>query len=105
MAFGIKREELMAWKKNVENGEIDFLTHYWQDERFPNCNTVTKVGCSDIEKLKTWGRKYGLEENWIDMREQYPHFDLFGVHQEEVLRNEGKWDQLSRFNLMNTENK
>ncbi len=32
------------------------LTHYWQDERFPGCYTVTKVGCNDLEKLVTWGK-------------------------------------------------
>ncbi|AXI09203.1 hypothetical protein CV093_10345 [Oceanobacillus sp. 143] len=99
MAFGIKREELVTWKKNVENGNIDFLTHYWLDERFPDSTTVTKVGCNDLTKLISWGKKYGLQENWIDRKEQYPHFDLFGVQQEEVLRKEGKWDQLTRFNL------
>ncbi|RDW17741.1 hypothetical protein [Oceanobacillus chungangensis] len=100
MAFGIKREELVTWKENVKSGKIDFLTHYWQDDRFPDSTTVTKVGCNDIEKLISWGKKYGLQENWIDRKEQYPHYDLFGVHQEEVLRKEGKWEQLNRFNLI-----
>ena len=60
MAFGITREELKAWKEAVKRGERAFLTHYWQDERFPGCYTVTKVGCRQIDKLVTWGQQYGL---------------------------------------------
>jgi len=51
MAFGITKEQLMSWKKLVKRGEIAFLTHYWYDERFPQYHTVTKVGCSNINKL------------------------------------------------------
>ena len=54
MAFGVKREELQRWKQDVEAGKIAFLTHYWIDDRFPGCNTVTKVGCCDLEKLAKW---------------------------------------------------
>ncbi|MFC4023047.1 hypothetical protein ACFOUV_04355 [Oceanobacillus longus] len=99
MAFGLKRSELISWKKNVENGEIDFLTHFWIDDRFPGCNTVTKVGCSDIDKLKNWGKSYGLHEQWIHRDEKYPHFDLFGDYQKEVLQKENKWDQIEKFKL------
>jgi len=97
MAFGIKREELQKWKAAVQNGQIAFLTHYWLDERFPGCNTVTKVGCSDLDKLVEWGRKYELKPEWIDQRGNYPHFDLFGIHQERILKNEGLEEQLKRF--------
>jgi hypothetical protein len=99
MAFGINRKELKKWQSNVLNGNIDFLTHYWLDERFPGCTTVTKVGCSDVEKLADWGRKYGLERRWIHRDEQYPHFDLFGDKQREVLKSEQKWDQIQKFSL------
>ncbi|MFD2638453.1 hypothetical protein [Piscibacillus salipiscarius] len=97
MAFGLKREELKEWKKRVQAGEIAFITHYWLDERFPNMKTVTKVGCSDIDKLIKWGRKHGLNPKWIHKDEKYPHFDLIGSFQEDVLRAENKLDQLSRF--------
>jgi hypothetical protein len=100
MAFGIKRDELIAWKEAVSNGEIAFLTHYWIDERFPGCKTVTKAGCSDIEKLSRWGERYGLKREWIDMRDDYPHFDLFGKHEREILLNEGLSAQLARFGLL-----
>ncbi|MCZ0704499.1 hypothetical protein J2T56_003115 [Natronobacillus azotifigens] len=100
MAFGVKREELIAWKKSVENGKISFLTHYWQDERFPGCNTVTKVGCSDIDKLAEWGKQYQLLPQWIHRDETYPHFDLFGEKQREILLAERKEEQLSRFSLI-----
>lgn len=99
MAFGVKREELNTWKKNVENGNIAFLTHFWIDDRFPDCNTVTKVGCGDIQKLKDWGKMYGLLENWIHKDEQYPHFDLFGRHQKDILQQENKWDHIDKFRL------
>lgn len=90
MAFGIKREELREWKEKVKKGEIAFLTHYWIDERFPGCYTVTKVGCKDVQKLAEWGRKFGLKPEWIDDRKvDYPHFDLFGIRQAEILKNEG----------------
>lgn len=99
MAFGIKREELKNWKDQVLNGELAFLTHYWIDERFPGCDTVTKVGCSDVEKLKQWGRTYGLEDHWIDYKEKYPHYDLFGDYQKKVLHQEGIWNQIHRFEI------
>lgn len=90
MAFGIKRKELVEWKKKVSEGKIAFITHYWIDERFPECKTVTKVGCCDIEKLISWGKQYGLRPEWIDGRNiQYPHFDLLGKVQKEILLKEG----------------
>lgn len=91
MAFGIKREELKRWKEEVTRGEIAFITHYWLDERFPDSKTVTKVGCSDLEKLIKWGRKHGLQPEWIDKRRaDLPHFDLFGERRDEILRKEGQ---------------
>ncbi|MEW8972347.1 hypothetical protein [Mesobacillus jeotgali] len=90
MAFGIKRHELDEWKAKIEKGELAFLTHYWIDDRFPDCSTVTKVGCRDLEKLAQWGRKYGLRPEWIDKRKiDYPHFDLLGTKQAEILKQEG----------------
>ncbi|MDQ0350734.1 hypothetical protein J2R98_000537 [Alkalibacillus filiformis] len=97
MAFGIKRDELKQWKKEVEAGNIAFLTHYWADDRFPQMNTVTKVGCRDVDKLKQWGRKHGLKPKWIHEDEKYPHFDLIGSFEEDILKAEGKIDQLKRF--------
>lgn len=99
MAFGVQREELETWKKAVKDGEIAFLTHYWLDERFPGCKTVTKAGCAKVDKLIEWGKQYGLKPEWIDMRNDYPHFDLFGKHERTVLENEGLTDQLERFGL------
>jgi len=98
MAFGIKKDELQSWKAAVQRGEIAFLTHYWLDDRFPGCKTVTKAGCSDLVKLIEWGRKYDLKPEWIDQRGKYPHFDLFGIHEERILKSEGHEDQLTRFN-------
>ncbi|TCT17610.1 hypothetical protein EDD68_12728 [Melghiribacillus thermohalophilus] len=100
MAFGIKRDELTEWKRKAQQGEIAFLTHYWLDERFPDCNTVTKVGCCDIQKLESWGMKYGLRPEWIHRDDTYPHFDLFGKFQRDILIQEGKTEQLRRFNLL-----
>ncbi|NIK10970.1 hypothetical protein [Alkalibacillus almallahensis] len=97
MAFGIKRDELRRWKSQVEAGEIAFLTHYWADDRFPGHKTVTKAGCQDIERLKAWGRRYGLKPEWIHVDEEYPHFDLIGQFEEDILQAEGKLDQLRRF--------
>ncbi|WP_338452345.1 hypothetical protein R4Z09_10935 [Niallia oryzisoli] len=95
MAFGIKRHELLEWKRNVDRGEIAFLTHYWLDSRFPGCKTVTKVGCKDIEKLINWGKQYGLKAEWIDRRKnRYPHFDLLGQKQKEILEKEGLTEHL-----------
>lgn|SRR5690625_4131718 len=97
MAFGIKREELNQWKNDVKAGKIAFLTHYWLDDRFPNMKTVTKVGCNDIEKLIRWGKKYGLKPEWIHRNEKYPHFDLIGSFQRDILKAENKLSQLNRF--------
>lgn len=99
MAFGIKREELLQWKKAVSKGEIAFLTHYWTDPRFPRFNTVTKVGCCDMERLTEWCRSNGLNPSYIHNRPPYPHFDLLGPKQREILRKEQQWEQLERFKL------
>lgn len=99
MAFGINRKELIAWKHKVSNGEIAFLTHYWIDDRFPGCHTVTKVGCSNLETLISWGNKYSLKKEWIDLHKKFPHFDLFGELQKDILIKEGKTDQIEKFNL------
>ncbi|GAE35736.1 hypothetical protein [Halalkalibacter akibai] len=94
MAFGLTRLKLDEWKTKADNGEIAFLTHYWIDERFPECTTVTKVACADLNKLIQWGEQYGLRPEWIHTRDQYPHFDLLGERQIDVLTKEGKLDQL-----------
>ncbi|HWO95260.1 MAG TPA: hypothetical protein VNM45_02745 [Bacillus sp. (in: firmicutes)] len=97
MAFGIKRKELQLWKSKVKRGEIAFITHYWLDERFPGMRTVTKVGCADIERLIEWGEKYGIPARYIHHRSQYPHFDLLGERQIEILTAENLLEQLKRF--------
>lgn len=98
MAFGIKRSELLKWKDDVKQGKIAILTHYWEDNRFPNCTSVTKIGCSDIKKLIKWGELYGLCVKWIHYS-KYPHFDVFGDKQWEILCKEGKNEQIKRFKL------
>lgn len=97
MAFGIKKHELEEWKREVRSGKISFITHYWYDPRFPQCNTVTKVGCQDIDKLIKWGKQYGLKAEWIHIRDKYPHFDLLGERQHSILQSEGILSQLNRF--------
>ncbi|WP_181348548.1 hypothetical protein [Thalassobacillus sp. CUG 92003] len=99
MAFGITRAELRDWQKRVKSGEVAFLTHFWLDERFPGCDTVTKVGCSQLPVLKQWGAKYGLKPEWIHHDPRYPHFDLFGSTQSRIMRAEEQWEQIERFNL------
>ncbi|MGI8315199.1 hypothetical protein [Halobacillus mangrovi] len=99
MAFGVKREELRKWKQSVNRGEVAIITHFWLDERFPGCDSVTKVGCADIEKLSRWGAQYGLKPEWIHNDPRFPHYDLFGDRQYEILRNEGEWGQIERFIL------
>lgn len=99
MAFGLKRVDLQRWKENVKSGKISFLTHYWQDKRFPGCYTVTKVGCSDLDKLIEWGKGYQLQSDWIHFDKNFPHFDLFGEKQKEILVMEKQLEQLKKFNL------
>lgn len=95
MAFGIKKKDVQEWKRKIDEGEIAFLTHYWLDDRFPGCKTVTKAGCNDIEKLAEWGRKHGLRKEWIHHRNGgYPHFDLLGDKQEEILIAEGLFEHI-----------
>lgn len=90
MAFGIKRADVEKWKQQIDDGQIAFLTHYWLDDRFPGCTTVTKVGCSDLTKLIEWGMQYGLKEEWIHHRKDgYSHFDLLGDTQKRILQKEG----------------
>ena len=99
MAFGITCKELKQWQEAVARGEISFLTHYWQDSRFQGATSVTKVGSSDVDRLKRWGEKYGLNPDWIDYKANYPHFDLFPPFQKEILEQEGYSDHIERFNL------
>lgn len=98
MAFGISRAELNNWQYKVRRGEVAIMTHYWLDKRFPGCTSVTKVGCSDITRLIEWGRKYQLHPKWIHQN-RYPHFDLFGERQKQILIEEGLNDHIKRFNL------
>lgn len=97
MAFGIKRAELNAWKQNVKQGEIAYLTHYWYDPRWPDDKTVTKVGCADLERLINWGQKHNIPAKYIDQRADYPHFDLFGARQREIMTKENMLAQLHKF--------
>lgn len=99
MAFGISRSEMNEWKAKVSRGEIAYLTHYWVDPRFPNIKTVTKVGCSDLNKLKRWCVENGLSPRYIHAREEYPHFDLLGPKQREILIREQLQEHLERFRL------
>lgn len=99
MAFGVTRSELQQWKEDVAKEEIAFLTHYWEDKRFPGCSTVTKVGCANIEKLAEWGKQYNLLPEWIDLHDSYPHFDLFGDTQLTILQQEQQFDHIQRFSL------
>ncbi|EUJ42191.1 hypothetical protein BCAMP_00290 [Brochothrix campestris FSL F6-1037] len=104
MAFGVSRAQLKAWKAAVRSGEIAFLTHWWQDDRFNGVSSFTKVGCADRAKLIEWGSQYGLQAKYLDLKhEQYPHFDLFGDTQLYVLRAEGLTDHIKRFKLATTE--
>ncbi len=95
MAFGITKTELKHWKQAIDQGKIAFLTHYWIDDRFPQCKSVTKVGCRDLVKLAKWGKDYQLKQEWIHHRKDgYSHFDLLGEKQIEVLKKEGLLDQV-----------
>ncbi|MBM7568654.1 hypothetical protein [Paenibacillus sacheonensis] len=99
MAFGVKREELERWKAKAGRGEIAFMTHYWLEPRFVGIKTVTKVGCDDLEKLAAWCRANGLDPKHIHRRQPFPHYDLIGDKQVEILRREGLREQLERFKM------
>jgi hypothetical protein len=100
VAFGITREELNKWKQAVTRGEIAFLTHYWVDARFPGIKTVTKVGCANRERLSAWCHDHGLNPAYIHDRPPFPHYDLLGDKQKEILQKEGLWDHLERFRIL-----
>ncbi len=99
MAFGINREELERWKADVSRGNIAFLTHFWYDPGMPDVTSITKVGCADYRLLSEWCRKHGLNPAYIHMRDQYPHFDLIGKAQKQVLKAEGQWEHIWRFGI------
>ncbi|TFE28585.1 hypothetical protein [Cohnella luojiensis] len=99
MAFGIKRAELNEWKIAVSRGETAFLTHYWFDPRFPDIRTVTKVGNADLERLTQWCISRGLNPRYIHNRPPFPHFDLMGRKQREVLLEENLTQHLERFRI------
>ncbi|MDF2680196.1 MAG: hypothetical protein K0R47_1386 [Brevibacillus sp.] len=100
MAFGITREELNQWKQAVTREEIAYLTHYWLDPRFPGAKTVTKVGCANRTILVDWCLANGLNPAYIHDRPPFPHFDLIGSKQKEILMKAGLWEQLERFQLL-----
>ncbi|MFC7679442.1 hypothetical protein [Paenibacillus sp. GCM10028914] len=99
MAFGISKQELREWKKAVARGEIAFLTHYWYDARFPQYKTVTKVGCSNLDRLEQWCFDHGLDPKYIHHRMPYPHFDLIGPKQVELLHEARLDNHIQRFRL------
>jgi hypothetical protein len=99
MAFGISRTEMNDWKQKVSRGVIAFLTHYWIDERFPEITTVTKAGCSNITRLRECCFSNGLNPRHIHHRTDFPHFDLIGYKQKEILEKEQLWEQIARFRL------
>lgn len=99
MAFGIDRAELKNWKRAVTNGEIAYLTHYWLHPRFPEIKTVTKVGCSDLNRLHRWCVENGLNPKHIHHRDDYPHYDLIGGKQKEILVREQLWEHIRRFGI------
>ncbi|MBS2969117.1 hypothetical protein J9317_10120 [Metabacillus sp. KIGAM252] len=99
MAFGIKRSELKQWKEAVDKGDIAFITHFWHDERFPSSHSVTKAGCSDLQKLAAWGKQFGLKAEWIDRRSVYHHFDLMGDRQLMILKKYGMEEIIKKFKL------
>lgn len=88
MAFGIKRQDLIKWKQEVQSGHVALITHFWYDERFPEYKTVTKAGCADVETLIAWGMKHGLKPEWIHDRDPFPHFDLIGDWETMILESE-----------------
>ncbi|MFY0542642.1 hypothetical protein [Brevibacillus sp. H7] len=100
MAFGITREELNKWKEAVTRGEIAFLTHYWFDPRFPDIKTVTKVGCKNLKILSDWCQAHGLNPAYIHDRPPFPHFDLMGPKQKEILLKENIREHLTRFRML-----
>ncbi len=99
MAFGVKRQELQQWKEAVSRGEIAYLTHFWTDPRFPSIRTVTKVGCSDRKRLTDWCKRHGLNPAYIHEHPPYPHFDLMGPRQKEILEKEQLHEHIRRFRL------
>ncbi|AJD91124.1 hypothetical protein JMA_18070 [Jeotgalibacillus malaysiensis] len=100
MAFGIKRAELVKWKRDIDRGEIAFLTHYWVDDRFHEMRTVTKAGAMNIDQLSDWGSQYGLKKEWIHIREDgYSHYDLIGDTQLYILKSEGLTEHIERFKI------
>jgi hypothetical protein len=100
MAFGISRQELNEWKSKCSQGEIAFLTHYWVEPRFPGVKTITKVGCCDLERLKEWCLANGLNPDYIHFRDEYPHYDLIGNKQIDILKSEHLTNHLLRFKLL-----
>jgi hypothetical protein len=90
MAFGVTKAELIHWRRKAEEGSVAFLTHFWQDARFPEYKTVTKAACSDRETLISWGKQHGLKADWIHTDSHFPHFDLIGESERRILELEGE---------------
>ncbi|MFA9559596.1 hypothetical protein ACERII_19990 [Evansella sp. AB-rgal1] len=96
MAFGLKKSDIEKWKKRANEGEVAFITHFWFDERFPQYRTVTKAACANKDTLIQWGQKYNLKPEWIHDRKDFPHFDLLGDRQRDILKKENQYEQLEK---------
>ena len=46
------------------------------------------------------GKKYNLNPKWIH-NGKYPHFDLIGERQVTILKSEGLYEHIEKFNLQN----
>lgn len=73
---------------DVEPG--DLLCHAYSDE--------------SLQELEAWGRRHGLEPDWIDRGHDLPHFDLHGeylalagegVDRRELIRDIRRWRRRS----------
>ncbi|GAC43630.1 hypothetical protein PPOP_3029 [Paenibacillus popilliae ATCC 14706] len=53
--------------------------------------------CADMARLSVWCVEHGLNPRYIHARRPFPHYDLIGPRQREILRQEQQWDQLERF--------
>jgi hypothetical protein len=53
-----------------------------------------------LERLSQWCVNNGLNPKYIHNRPPYPHFDLIGPKQKEILQKEQLWRQIERFRIL-----
>lgn len=69
----------------AREGNVVIYSHPWHSEKMGQAKVVTKIMCSDKEKLLSWGNKRGLPLRAFHDTKKMPHYDIWGERAEAFL--------------------